>query len=307
MAVPTYTVDNLVTAVRDYANLSSNAESAASAAILRALNREQRLFLTALLEKCKQQHKQSTTTTATNGSTTRFDIPARAIAAGIKMVEGIGSTGIRWMLHELPDDEYARGFPRNGDFYFEGNQIVFYSAPQTGTLQFTYPRRLSELVLVASVGVITVISSGTITISAAPADYDTTAANYDFVKATPHFDILAMSKSATRSGTTMTFTAADVPSGLAVGDYVCQAGESAVVQAPLELHDVLALRTAIVLSAGKNDAIVEKLRPLLAEAQSNAAHLLNPRSTTEAVLINPNSPGWSKFGKNRYPGSGVDP
>lgn len=301
----TYEADNLITAVRDYANISPNVEASQSAALLRALNREQRLFLTALLEKCKQQHKQATLDVSADGSTTRFNIPTRAIAAGIKMIEGIGSTGIRWMLHELPDDEYARGWPRNGDFYFEGNQLVFYRAPPSGTLRFTYPRRLSELVLVASVGVITDISTlgGQVAISAAPSDFATSAANYDFVKATPHFDILAMDKSATRSSTTMTFSAADLPTGLAVGDYVCQAGESAVCQAPLELHDVLALRVAMTYSSGKNDAVVERLAPLLKEALANAAHLLNPRSTAEAVLINPNSPGWQRGRLRRTSGT----
>jgi hypothetical protein len=302
-----FEADTLLTAVRDYANLSPNAESTQSAALLRALNREQRLFLTSILEKCKQQHKQATLDVATNGATTRFDIPVRAIAAGIKMVEGIGSTGIRWMLHELPDDEYARGWPRNGDFYFEGNQIVFYSAPQTGTLRFTYPRRLSELVLLANVGIITNINTGTgvVAISPTPSGFGTAAANYDLVRSTPHFDILAMDKSATRSGGNMTFSAADLPTGLAVGDHVCLAGQSTVCQAPVELHDVLALRVAIMNSAGKNDSIVDRLRGFLREAQDNAAHLLNPRSTTEAVLVNPNSPGWGSFGKSR--GSGVPP
>lgn len=301
-----YEVDNVITATRDYANLSPNAESTQSAALLRALNREQRLFLTALLEKCKSQHKQATLPATTDGSTTRFNVPVRAIAAGIKMVEGIGSTGVRWMLHELPDEEYASGWPRNGDFYFEGNQIVFYRAPQTGTLSFTYPRRLSELVLLASVAVITAKSGGTIT-ATSPAGYPTASTAYDFVKSTPHFDILAMDKSATRSGNTFTFTAADVPSALAVGDHVCLAGQTTVCQAPIELHDVLALRTAIMNSAGKNDSQVDRLRGFLGEAMNNAAHLLNPRAQEEAVLVNPNSPGFSRYGKARYPGSGVPP
>ena len=291
--------------MRDSANLSPNVEASQATALLRALNREQRLFLTTLLEKCKQQHKQATLDVFTNGVTTRFDIPTRAIAAGIKMVEGIGSTGIRWMLHELPDDEYARGWPRNGDFYFEANQIVFYAAPQTGTLRFTYPRRLSELVLLASVAPITAIAGGTIT-ATSPAGYPTAATSYDFVKATPHFDILAMDKSATRSGNTFTFTAADVPSGLAVGDHVCLAGQSTVCQAPVEPHDVLALRVAVTYSAGKNDSVVNAIKGFLREAMDNAAHLLNPRSTTEAVLINPNAPGWGSF-RGGSGGSGVAP
>lgn len=291
------TADELVTAARDFANASANAEDSTTAQLLRALNREQTLYLTTLLEKAKGQHRQAKLD-ITVTSALRYPIPTRAIAAGIKMVEGVDAAGLTWMLYNFNDDENARYghfVARNGHFYVEGNELVFYQAPPTGTLRVTYSRRMSTLVQVADVGVITGISSGTITISAAPSDFATAAANYDFVRSTPHFDILAMDKSATRSATTMTFTAADVPSGLSVGDYVCQAGESAVCQAPLELHTVLALRAAFVWTRAKNDPLASELKEDLKEAAAHAATLIEPRIEQEGPLVNPYAPGFARF------------
>jgi len=294
------TSDELVTAVRDYAGLSPNAEDAQGARILRALNREQTLYLTTLLEKAKGQHRQATLDITTSASTLRYGIPVRAIAAGIKMVEAVDSSGQSWMLYDFPDEENARygSFgARNGHFYIEGNQLVFYQAPPAGTLKVTYSRRMSTLVLVADVGVIATggISGGTITITAAPSDFATSAANYDFVRSTPHFDILAMDKSATRSSTTMTFTSSDVPSSLAVGDYVCQAGETAVCQAPLELHPVLALRTAYMWVRGKNDPLARELKTDLDEAKATAMSLIEPRMEQESPMVNRYAPGWGRW------------
>jgi hypothetical protein len=300
------TSDELITSVRDYANLSSNAEDTLDAQILRALNREQSLYLTTLLEKSKGQHKQAYLDTATDASTLRYRIPTRAIAAGIKMVSAIDASGAQWMLYDYSDEDnarYGRFFTRNGQFYIEGNELVFYQPPPSGTLRVTYSRRMSTLVLLESVGTITaILGGGGIFIATAPSDFATSAANYDFVRATPHFDILAMDKSATRSGTTMAFTSSDVPASLAQGDYVCQAGETAVCQAPVELHPLLALRTAYVWSRAKNDPIANVLEGDMKAAAALAATLLEPRIEQDGPMVNRYAPGWSRwpFARRNY-------
>lgn len=290
------TANELITAARDYANLSASAEDAQDAQILRALNREQTLFLTTILEKSKGQHRQATLDITTSASTLRYSIPTRAVAAGIKMLSGVDTSGNVWMLYDYSDETNARfGLSRNGDFYIEGNELVFYQSPPAGTLRVTYSRRLSELVLTTSAAVITGISSGTITIAATPTTgtgFATSSTSYDFIKVNPHFDILAMDKAATRSSTTLTFTASDVPSTLAVGDYVALAKQTPVCQAPLELHPLLALRTAYVWSRAKNDPIASVLEGDLKEATALAATLLEPRMEQEAPLVNRFAPGW---------------
>lgn len=295
------TADELVTAVRDYANLSANAEDAQTAQLLRRLNVEQTLYLSTILEKAKGQHRQTTLNLTTSAATLRYSIPTRAIVAGIKMVEGVDSSGNSWMLYDYSDETNAKfggRWAQNGDFYIEGNELVFYQSPPAGTLKVTYSRRLSELVLTTSAAVITVINGGTITIGATPTTgtgFAAASTAYDFIKANPHYDILAMDRNATRSSTTLTFSASDVPSSLAVGDYVALAKQTPVCQAPHELHPLLALRTAYVWSRAKNDPIANVLDGDLKEAAALAATLLEPRIEQEAPLVNRFAPGWGPW------------
>ncbi len=298
------TSDELIVAVRDYTNGSSSAEDSQDAQLLRALNREQSLYLATLIEKSKGGHRQATLDIAVDSSILRYPIPSRAIAAGIKMIEGVDDSGRSWMLHDYSDEDAARNgrwAAANGDFYIEGNDVVFYSEPPAGLVRITYFRRLSTLVLTASVGTIATVDTvtGIITIDAAPSDFDTAADDYDLVMSTPHFDILAMDITGTRSSTTMTFTAEDLPSSVEIGDYVCQSGETAVCQAPVELHSLLALRTAYVWSRAKNDPIAGVLEGDLKEAAALAATLLEPRIEQDGPLVARYAPGWGSWSRAR--------
>ena len=305
-----YEVDNLITDLRDDVQASPNAEDSLNAQLLRSLNRERSLWFHALLDRVGGKHKQAYLDLTANGSATRFDVPVRAIAAGIVMVAVVDAAGRPRQQYEYTDVDRANGNPRPGTFFVEGNELVFHTAPVAGTLRVTYNRRLSKLVLLAEVGVITAISTtpaGQITISAAPSGFPTASTAYDFVRATPHFDLLAMNKSATRSGTTLTFSSADVPSRLVVGDHVCLAGESTVVQAPLELHRCLALRGAYMWARGKKDDVAETLKGDLKDAEADAKSLLKVRSKEEPLLVNPNGPGWYGPRGPRGTPSGVAP
>lgn len=296
-----YTVDGLLVAVRDYVGISPNSEDGTDARILRLLNREQSLYLQTLLQRAKGQHRQSTLPYTVVPTTLRYSIPTRAIAAGIKMVEGVDASGKSWMLYNFPDEDNARYGPffsaQSGQFYIEGNDIVFYSAPPAGTLKVTYSRRMSALVQLASAGIITAINtgSGVVAISPTPSGFGTVAAPYDFVRAAPHFDIQAMDKSATRSGANMTFASADLPSGLVVGDYVCLAGQTPVSQAPAELHPVLAQRVAFKWLEAKGDQRAQVAFDSLKQMAGDAMSLIEPRLEEEGPLVNRYAPGWARW------------
>lgn len=291
------TADSIITAVRDFAGAASSHEDAADARLLRILNRAQELELTALLASTKGNHRKATLDYTVTSATT-YAIPTRAIAAGIAQVEAADSQGNVWMMYEFPDHQRSRGWPRNGHFYVQGNNLIFYAVPPAGTLRITYNKRLSQLVLTTSAAVISSISGGTIGIVAAPTTGDlfgTGATSYDFIKSNAHFDILAMDKSATRAGTTLTFTASDVPSDLAVGDYVALAKQTPVCQAPLELHGVLAQMCVVKWLESKADPRLQDARQTLRELTTEALKLLEPRSESdgEDILFNPNAPGWT--------------
>lgn len=290
-----YTVDGLLTAVRDYANLSANAEDTADDRLLRLFNREQGLYLAALLQRAQSKYRDAVLEIAVTSSLT-YDIPRRAIAAGLVKVEGVDDNGQTWMLFELNDAQRSKFWPRNGNFYVQGNQLIFYTAPPTGTLRFTYPRRLSQLVLTESVGIISAINTaaGVVTLVGTPPATFVSGKTFDLVRATPHFDLLAMEVVATISGTALTFAPTDLPAGLEVGDYVCLPGQTAACSAPYELHAVLAQRVALMWLTGKGDPLANTCAEMLKQMQGDAMAIIEPRVEKEAPLSNPFAPGWGQ-------------
>lgn len=290
--VADYTVDGLLTAVRDAAGLASNTEATLNARLLRMLNREQGLYIATLLESAEAKHRTAALAIAVTASLT-YDIPARAIAAGLIKLEGVDDNGQTWMLYEFNDEQRSRFWPRNGHFYVQGNQIIFYQPPPAGTLRFTYPLRMSQLVQTSAVGVIASISGPVVTISSEPNTFGS-GQQYDLVRATPHFDILAMDQSALGSGTTWSFSGG-LPAGLAKGDYMCLPGQTAVCQAPYEVHAVLANLVAFKLLRSKGDPRAADARADWKEAEASALTLLAPRIKREAPLSNPYAPGWASM------------
>lgn len=286
-----FTTTRLIQRVRKRAGLPAWGEEGLDAELLERLNDVQRLYLTALLEGAKAEHRQATLDISITSSL-RVDIPTRAVAAGIKMLQGVTGSGTVSFSAEVSDRDF--GSYRNGDFYVEGNQLVFFRAPPFSTVRVTYSRRMSDLVLSTSVGTITAINTGTgaVTIGSAPSGFPTSSTAYDFVRAKPHFDILAMDKAATRSGTTLTFSATDLPSGLIVGDYVCLAGESPVCQAPVELHPLLAQRAAYEYLDDKGDETAAQAERRLERLEQDAMKLIAERVEEGKLLVNRNGPGW---------------
>lgn len=288
-----YTSDGLLTAVRDYCQLPTWDEGT-SAQLLRLLNREQLLYLTALIQGARKEFRTSTTTVSLSASRTAYQIPARAIASGLKMIQATDSAGNSWMLYQVPAEDvpwpYSWQSPC-GQFYIQGNRIVFYSAPTLySSLLISFPRRMSELVLstdTTNARAITQINTSTKTVTMAGSIAGST---FDLVQANPQFDLLSADAAGTPAGSTVVFTDA-LPNDLAVGDYCCVPQKAPVCMAPYELHAVLALRVAYVTLKAKGDPAAEAIKAELAECQVNAMKLLEPRPEKVRALKNPNAPG----------------
>jgi hypothetical protein len=299
-----YLADDLITAVRDTGMLPSNETSANAAKLLTMMNREQRTYLTKLLLSVREQYLLATLTiTIVNGQLT-YALPRRAVASGVKQVEAIDSSGNGVLLTPWPDERQDErllyGGP--GKYYLSGNNLVLMQfAPGTiGSLKVTYYRRLADLVLQTSAGVISAINTGakTVTVTSVPSGWGTAAALYDFTQALPQYDVLDFDKSATRASSVLTFSDAlpSSPTALAVGDFVTLAQTSCVCQAPLELHDVLVMRTAYAWLRAKGDPKAAVALEACKELQDVAINLLQPRiEAPNKPLVNFNAPGWSRF------------
>jgi hypothetical protein len=120
-------------------------------------------------------------------------------------------------------------------FYLESNYVYLYQTPaSTGdTLDLSYYLQASGLVPSTDAARITGIDRATGVVTAAcPATW-TTSDTFDLTSAKNSGENLALDLTASAvSGTDITFAVADIPSGLAVGDYVTLANETYIVPVP---------------------------------------------------------------------------
>lgn len=291
-----YTADQLITDARNYATLPTYDEGA-DARLLRLLNTEQWTYLTQQLERTREEYRTATLSVSVVSGQLTYALPTRAVAAGLKMIQAVDTAGNRWGMWELrPQDWATNGIWTSPcrRFYIYGNFINFYSDPPAGTLLLTYPLRLSELVLstdTANVRTISTINTGTKTLTLS-GTFTNASGICDLVRATPHFDILGMDSAFTGSGTSTLVFTNTLPTGLAVGDYVCTPGKSPVCQAPLELHSLLAQHVAWVTLMAKGDPKAAAAQMLRDDTAKRVLTLLQPRPQRQRSIINYNAPGW---------------
>lgn len=275
-------------------------DEGADARLLSLLNRAQLSYLQGVLESADSSFRYAKTTIAVVGGQLEYEIPARAIASGVEMVEAVDASGNTWLMTELRPRSWA--WPGiwvapGRQFYLEGNRIVFYAQPPAGSIRLRYPLRLSELVLptdTANVRTISTIDTATKTLTLS-GNFTNASGICDLVQANPQFDLLAMDSSFTGSGTsTLVFTGA-LPTGLAVGDYVCTPKKSPVCLAPLEMHQLLAMHVAWETLTAKGDPKAQALMALRDDEKKRVLLLLAPRPAKTRAIVNRNGPGWNKW------------
>lgn len=222
--------------------------------------------------------------------TTRYAMPPRAIGGRLRQVLISGTDGA---YVPLPRVEPENSTDDVG-YVFDGNSLVLTDSTLTGTLRQTYFMRPNRLVATSAVGLITAINTGTGVVTCnIPATF-TTSERYDFVKGTPGFECSAIDLTASAvGGSTITFTAGDLPSSLAVGDYVCLAGESPIPQIPVELHPFLSQRVVVRALSAIGDAKREFAQQDADRLRARAVSLISPRDQGgKRPIINRFGPGF---------------
>ncbi len=229
MATPSYTTDTLITSVKNRGMLPTSS-ALGNAAFLSFMNDEIDTYIVPLLMSVRGGYLLVETPLTLTVGTAEYYIPERAIGAKMHKVE------------VLVGSEYEE-LIEGSDYDYVGNRLVFSPTPTTAdVLKLSYFQRPSRCVIAADCGVVLSTSTPAVTVVAAPTDWATTSANYDFIKGTgPGFDARAIDRAATRSGTTLTFALA-LPSGVVAGDYIAQAGETPVPQIPVDFQPLLAQR-----------------------------------------------------------------
>lgn len=219
-----------------------------------------------------------------------YPIPYRAIGMKLRSVQVVSTANqdIRVNLERLnPDDLYtsisgSKFRVQKSGFYIEGNNVVLYPSVVQGAdnLRLNYLIRPNQLVDPSVCAQITAINFSTnqVTCSGGVPSTWTTSNLVDTVKAQPGFDCTTIDQPITNINSGVITFANVLPSTLSVGDWVCLAGTSCVVQVPVELQPLLTQYVVIrVLTAqGDQNALKAALNELEA-LEKNASLLLTPR------------------------------
>jgi hypothetical protein len=272
-------------------------------ALLDLASEELQTYIVALMMTAQEEWFVRPHDVATNPSTRSYDLPPRTVAGDLRLV--LTGTDPNWIVVQRiePRQAYGSYYGYSNSYtgyatgyYFQDTQLMLVSPVSGGqTLRMLYFRRPNRVVPETQCGRITAISGNNVTIDDAnvPTSFTTTS-TYDFIKAQPGFDTLAMDQtiSAINTGTgVMTFISTP-PSTLAVGDYVALAGTSPIPQIPVELHPLLAQRVVVKVLEADGDPKLPMAKNSLDEQRSQWLARLTPRVPGSQYVQNFNAPGY---------------
>lgn len=242
-------------------------------------------------------------------ATSRFKIPYRSIGNRLKTLlyfDGSISTQnpIPYEFTRISADAQAefQGYfsGKNYVFYVEGDEVVLTSKPLLNTtqgyLRMFFYLRPNKLVENSRAGIISSIDrvTGVVGITSWISDF-TASPEIDFIAArSPNkvidYDITPASVDANLR--TLTFALTDIPSTLAVGDYINVAGETIVPQLPTELHALLAQKACLTcLEALGDTEMVDRTKEKLTAMEQKLFSIIDNRVESSCIkAVNRYSP-----------------
>lgn len=278
-----YTATDLLTSIRRRAGIPAASGVFSEPELLTLATEELRSYVVPFVLREREDywlyaHDQTLT------EATTWRIPARAVGGKLRDISLVLSDGReRYLPRVSPADLDTAEL----GFYPDGMGIRLFTRPgisisSLGTkLRMRYYLRPSTLL--GATGANTVVQSVNATAyTVTLVDYTalSSAFSVDFVTpSAPWFVVYAgATPTAPLSGNTLQFTADTYPTGVAAGDLVYLPDTSQYPQLPLELHDLLAQRCAVVVLESKQMA--EKAAAagkVLADMQSAALVVIQPR------------------------------
>lgn len=300
------TSQNLIDSVKRRANIPDSQSMVDDSEILDYANEELALNLIPLVLSKHEDYFLIREEVSVVDGTLSYQIPYRALGNKLKQVAYIASDGrlielTRVSLDQITD--YRSGCGER--YHIEDENIVIDSSSTNlnyDTIAFFYNIRPNELVDSDRVSVITSIDRnvGIITVSTLPENFDSST-SIDFIKTKSPHRIIDYDITPTVIDTSnkyFTFDVDDIPSQLVVGDRICVASETDLINIPSELHVMLAeMVAARVLESIGDLENLSAVNKKIQKMESNAQYLLDNRVTDSPLKANHKK---SLLRSNRY-------
>lgn len=302
---------DLIKSVKRRANIPDAQSMITDDEILDFANEEMMLNLVPLVVSKHEDYYLTEERIATELNKLKYQIPYRALGNKMQELAFFVEEGSYVEMHRVPLDEIldASGQGGRGNrFYIQNESVVIQSNDSHlsyDTLSFFYNMRPNMLVDSSRVAKITNIDreSGNILVDSLPDNF-TSASLVDFVKQnSPHrildYDV-AISVLDTSNGF-FTFAVGDIPEELVVGDRICLQNETDLVNAPSELHVMLAEMVAgRVLEAIGDSEGLQNVNKKLQRMEKSTEYLIDNRVTGSPMKARPRNGLLKGRGSKRF-------
>lgn len=286
----------LLDAIKRGVTIPSNQVRFTDADFLKFADEETEALLLPILTSLRQEYLVKSSSQACTSGTAKYKIPYRAVGRtlrDLKLARTSDLTYVKTLAYISPEDANAYTTATSGEpfgFTVEGDSVKLLPTPNSTDLSivFYYLLKPSYLVPVADAGVISAVDTvtGVITISSAITGF-TTGASMDIVDYKSGCSVKAEDIVNTNvAGTSITFTAADLPDDIAVGDYLTLSNQTPVVQLPDEFHQCLSQAVICRVLEALGDSEMYAIAVSRLDKKIEAAQqLLTPRVESELPVV----------------------
>lgn len=287
------TTQDLINRIKVRASIPTNDNLFSTAEYLQMLLDEYISQIIPLFQKANEEYFLSHKIIPIVAGQTTYRIPAKSISASLRDVQLIDqSENIIISVNRLYEED--RSLQLSG-YYLVGNKIELSKDLIQNTqysLRLPYFKRPSRFVLPSACAEITEIDTNlnTVTVASLPSNFSTSKP-VDILQASSPYDFISEDETITNiSGLVLTFNS--LPSDLAIGDYICLAGESCVpTMLPLEAENILVQATLCsVLSSKKDKAAADFELQKLEMSKQSFTNMIEPRvKSSDQKITNRNS------------------
>lgn len=284
-----YSVNALLTSVKQRSMNADNQNLLSDADIVRIASEELQGTILPYIESVKNEYYVTNKDLTFVSGTSRYDIPQRATGTKLRDVCLVDNQGNEVLLNYInPEDmkstwAYA---PYQFGFYPTDYSINIVLGNNLGGGNYSYVRmiyfrRPNTLCTTGSSGNAGQVVSfntvaKTITLNFAPTTW-TTSTTFDIINSMPPFQSRVDDATITNiSGFVLTFTN-DLPSGLAVGDWVSEANFSPIPQMPVECHRLLECLTAARVLQYTGDPAFQVMQAMAEGMKKDLIQIISPR------------------------------
>jgi hypothetical protein len=288
----TVTVDTFLSDVKQLITLPANQSRFSNSNIMAFGDRKMRDSVVPVIHSLNAEFFVTRTNVDIVAEQVIYPIPTRAMGRKLREIKLRNPNNNRSNLPQIAieREQFYRASSVPAGFFFYGDRIELVPTPTVDgyQLQMWWFIPPGAMCLLSEAAVITGISDPDVTVASLPATM-AVGIDIDFIAGSSGNSYLGIDKTIQNvSGTTVTFTAGDLPDDLAVGDLLSLSGTSPVLQIPDEAEPYLVTLTAMeILQAISDYDGMARLKDTRDEQKKNLMLMLEPRAEGEPIpLIN---------------------